>query len=744
MRTRRLARRAAVAAFVFGVAFAVGLAAGGGTAAAQTATPPDCSTVGFTQNASGYYEVTNVSQLQCVGNNESGVALDDDYVQTSDIDATETAGWNGLDGFEPISASADGDFTGTFDGNGFHIDALTINRAGEDETGLFAAAGTGAVVTNVTLTGADVTGNYDTGGLVGTNAGEGDLFVGGLIGLSRASVTNATATGDVDGTTYVGGLIGDNRAGVTDSTANGDVTGDGSVGGLIGINSAEVTVSMASGDVTGNGNEVGGLIGDNDAPVSNAKATGNVDGGDYVGGLIGDVRGGPVIDSTANATVTGEDYVGGLIGESAAPVSNARATGPVDGSGNDVGGLIGANYDDVSDAAASADVTGGSRVGGLLGSNVAGTINRSNATGNVTASGQRVGGLVGLNYGFSGTTVRESFATGNVTGDDDTGGLVGQNLDDAIVDSYALGDVDGDDNVGCLVGNHTGSGSTVETSYAACTVTGSTDRGGLIGETNNGASVTNSYWDTDEAGGVGSDGGTGLTTAEMTGVDARSNMTGFDFTNTWYPVQDNYPELSSNTRSSRQPADGGDGSTNESSGAPEITNYDVSADGGEITVSFDSDENLVEITVEITGAETATLDREDFSGDTYSGFNATYDAETDGSYTVELTEARDSSNNDGTEGETFRQSVTVETEDDNGTATPTDNGTVTPTPTDDPDTPTATPTDEPDTPTPTPTAEPETSTPTGPEDTPGFGFVVTVLALLGAALLVHRRRDGAA
>jgi PGF-CTERM protein len=771
-----------VAAFVFGVALAVGLAAGGGTVAAQT--EPNCSTVGFTQNASGYYEVTNVSQLQCVGNSDSGVALDDDYVQTSDIDAMETRLWNGGNGFQPISASADGDFTGTFDGNGFQIDALTINRAGEDETGLFAAAGTGAIVTNVTLNGIDVTGNDGTGGLVGNNAGEvrgasvggtvtgartvgglvgendgdvsdatssadvtGDLFVGGLVGLSSGPVTNATATGNVEGAdNYVGGLIGDSRAGVNDSMARGDVTGGDFVGGLIGINTAAVNDSMASGDVTGDF-DVGGLIGETAAPVSNAKATGNVDGLDKVGGLIGD-NGGSVTGSTANGTVTGEDEVGGLIGDSGAPVSNATATGTVDGSGNDVGGLIGANYDDVSDAASSADVTGGRRVGGLVGSNIGGTIDTSNATGNVTASGRRVGGLVGYNDGgFVASTLRESFATGNVTGEDETGGLVGQNRDDVIVDSYALGDVDGDDDVGCLVGNNTGSGSSVETSYAACSVTGSSDVGGLIGTTEDGAGVTDSYWDTDQAGGVGSDGGTGLTTAEMTGEDARGNMTGFDFTSTWFAEQDSYPELSSNTRSSRQPADGGDGSTNEtdneSSGAPEITNYDVSADGGEITVSFDSDENLVEITVEITGAETATLDREDFSGDTYSGFNATYDAETDGSYTVELTEARDSSNNDGTEGETFRESVTVDAEDDNGTATPTHNGTATPTPTDEPDTPTATPTDEPDTPTPTPTDGPDSPTTTGPEDTPGFGAVVTVLAVLGAALLAHRRRDGA-
>jgi len=36
-----------------------------GTAAATT-TAPVCSEIGYTQNASGYYEVTNISQLQCI------------------------------------------------------------------------------------------------------------------------------------------------------------------------------------------------------------------------------------------------------------------------------------------------------------------------------------------------------------------------------------------------------------------------------------------------------------------------------------------------------------------------------------------------------------------------------------------------------------------------------------------------------------------------------------------------------
>ncbi|WP_276260459.1 DUF7282 domain-containing protein [Haloglomus litoreum] len=66
-----------------------------------------------------------------------------------------------------------------------------------------------------------------------------------------------------------------------------------------------------------------------------------------------------------------------------------------------------------------------------------------------------------------------------------------------------------------------------------------------------------------------------------------------------------------------------------------------------------------------------------------------------------------------------------------GMDTPTD----TPTETDEPDTPTET--DEPDTP--TETDEPETTTTSGGQ--PGFGLAVSLIALVGAALIALRRRD---
>lgn len=239
---------------------------------------------------------------------------------------------------------------------------------------------------------------------------------------------------------------------------------------------------------------------------------------------------------------------------------------------------------------------------------------------------------------------------------------------------------------------------------------------------------------------------------------------------------------------------GSDGGTSsDSSGeAPRISNYSVTADGDEITVTFDSDENLVDIEVDISGPEHATLDREDFSGDQYQGFEATYQAGTDGTYTLELVSAEDSGGNDGASDGEYSDTATADTGDATGTQTPTADGSSdgsdgtdgTPTPTDGTsgtdDTPTPTDgtsattgtdtsdstggTDTSDstgevTPTPTDDAGPGGSTDTGDStgidgtETPGSSgwigvagttgalVVLVVLAvLLGIILLGYRRR----
>ncbi|GBU25011.1 hypothetical protein R83H12_01650 [Fibrobacteria bacterium R8-3-H12] len=157
---------------------------------------------------------------------------------------------------------------------------------------------------------------------------------------------------------------------------------------------------------------------------------------------------------------------------------------------NYVGGLVG-NGSTVSNSYVTGNVTG-SHAGGLAGS--ASTISDSYATGNVLGA-DTVGGLVGYNLG----TINNSYATGNVTGTSNVGGLVGINGNfnsrGTISNSYATGNVSGssDDSrsVGGLVGRND-YGGTIINSYATGSVDGVNIIGGLAGYSDNG-NISNSY-----------------------------------------------------------------------------------------------------------------------------------------------------------------------------------------------------------------------------------------------------------
>ena len=189
--------------------------------------------------------------------------------------------------------------------------------------------------------------------------------------------------------------------------------------------------------------------------------------------------------------------------------------------GGKLGGFLGYGYRAAVSGYATGDVSGPTAVGGLVGESNRATINDSYATGDVTATGYYVGGLVGL--GDSLTTINESYATGRVSGGTYVGGLVGRAHVNTIsgyatgdvtatnkhagglvgesykstISSYATGDVSGSSNVGGLIGTVSGIDSTLSSvGYATGVVTGTTDVGGLIGvvDSNYDGTITG-YWD---------------------------------------------------------------------------------------------------------------------------------------------------------------------------------------------------------------------------------------------------------
>ncbi|UPK01712.1 MBG domain-containing protein [Bradyrhizobium sp. 170] len=519
--------------------------------------------------------IANAHQLQLMA-----MDLGASYQLTSNIDFASglAAGgkypgmWSSA-GFSPI-----GDFsylfTGSFDGQGHVISNLMINRPSTNHVGLFGYAGAGAALSNVSLQAATVAGA---------------ARVGILVGLSRGTISNASATGTVTAGSYGGGLAGESLGSVASSwaavTVAGTTTTSSSMGGLVGWNNGIGTIqdSYATGNVTaGTGaTRAGGLTAQSNGSILRSYATGAVSGGSQgVGGLVGLNTGATIVDSYATGSVTATAFAGGLVGynNSGATIVNSHATGAVT-TESFGGGLVGTNAVgasvDRSYATGAVDVTSSTIAtltgGGLVASN-SGAITKSYATGavNVTstyaaATATSAGGLIGTNG--STATLTQSYATGaasaiSAAGVSMSGGLLGRNIGAAtVMQSYATGAASATANAatgtamaGGLIGSHASTGTVAQT-YAAGAVSaispGAAAAGGLIGSATGTGAITSSYWDTDTSGrtnavGSGASTGiTGLTTAQMQNpANYASTYAGWDFATVWSaPSAGYYPQL---------------------------------------------------------------------------------------------------------------------------------------------------------------------------------------------------------
>jgi len=342
-----------------------------------------------------------------------------------------------------------------------------------------------------------------------------------LQNMSKNLSANYVLTDDIDCSDTINWNIGAGFTPIGNATASFTGTFDGSNNtitglmiylpttskvGLFGSTMGAVikNIGLVNVNVTGS-NYVGGLVGDGysatrSVSILNSYSTGNVNGTKYVGGLLGSSRG-QISDSYSTANVVlrgGSSSVGGLIGwNEACNVSDSYATGNVTGTGNYVGGLVGQSSNNCYyfNSYATGNVTGtGNYVGGLIGGNGMGEffISKCYSTGNVMG-GTGVGGLIGQSVSLTTSNISNSYATGNVTGTgNDVGGLLGMNFA-YVTDSYATGIVTG---MGSYIGGLVGRlrvGGVVSNSFAtgAVTATG-IDFGGLVGQ--NLGSVTNSYW----------------------------------------------------------------------------------------------------------------------------------------------------------------------------------------------------------------------------------------------------------
>ncbi|MEA5004414.1 MAG: GLUG motif-containing protein [Christensenella sp.] len=247
-------------------------------------------------------------------------------------------------------------FSGVFEGDGYRIKNLKIEKSvGSQNIGLFGVI-EGASILNLTVENACV---------------QGGSRIGVLVGVARVNIANGTAN-----------LIG-----------NCHVSGT--------LNATGISVIKQT--------DAGGLVGINDG--------GSKDGKSAFSAIDGCSSGVEVTASTGGADNTESGHVGGFVGWNKGNISQCEATGNVFG-GNSTGGFVGSNfgYANIYKSHATGNIVGGYTTGGFAGSIGMGTsAERCYATGNVVAIEDGYGYYFGGFVGSASGTLKECVSTGTLT-----------------------------------------------------------------------------------------------------------------------------------------------------------------------------------------------------------------------------------------------------------------------------------------------------------------------------------------
>ncbi|ALO16756.1 Immunoglobulin A1 protease precursor [Salinivirga cyanobacteriivorans] len=320
--------------------------------------------------ASNPWQIATPAQLDELHNYTGDAHSDKNFILVENIDlaaylASGGAGYDqwGAQGWMPVGSWGDF-FKGTFDGDGYTIKGVMINRSNTSINGAgFFGNTEDATIKNVYLIDVDISAVNKAGMLVGYNQGtienahvngivNGGQEVGGLIGVNIGNITNCSAEGTVIGTTQsVGGLIGNNiNSTLSGSYANVDMTAESNAGGLVGYN--------------------------NNSDITNCYSLGVINAIDYLGGIAGVLNSSTIEKSFSSIDVTATGFnCGGIAGVTyGGNIINSYALGSVTTAtnldGQNVGGIVGStnNTTNIQYCYATGTLTGYSgRTAGLAG-----------------------------------------------------------------------------------------------------------------------------------------------------------------------------------------------------------------------------------------------------------------------------------------------------------------------------------------------------------------------------------------
>lgn len=256
----------------------------------------------------GYIPVATADELNSIRENNNQTfgagtnwekaydsGLGKDYIQVADIDLGHISNW------EPIGNMTT-PYTGTFDGGGFSISNVTIDRPSVNYVGLFGNVNN-ATLKNIRAESVDVTGSHGAGGLVGS------------LDIDN-QVINCYSSGEVSGVRLVGGLAGRQRL--------SEIVNSSSSAKALGLDKGQM-------------GHTGGLVGHNrESIIRGSYSTGAVVGMDHVGGLVGSswtdlTRPSLIINSYSTSSVIGGGVTGGLVGSNQGTIINSSWAKDING-----------------------------------------------------------------------------------------------------------------------------------------------------------------------------------------------------------------------------------------------------------------------------------------------------------------------------------------------------------------------------------------------------------------------------
>lgn len=282
-------------------------------------------------------EIASAEELKSIAYVINGGYISTDkfyYRLTADIDLSgledvDGEGWRPI-GYQTFEQSIA--FSGVFDGAGYTVSGLRINRLSETSgAGLF-GYNTGIIKNlNIVI-------DEENGGI---NAA---YYAGGITGINDGVISGCNVYGLINAD-YSGGICGSNKGTVSECVNYADIYGENGIGGIVGGNAGVISFCQNFGSVQGSeysydAGGIAGYVSTRGSSISNCANYGAVAGKENTGGIIGSAYGIEINNCANYGAVSGTETIGGIAGFSRAEIKNCLNTGKITGDSG-IGGIAG-------------------------------------------------------------------------------------------------------------------------------------------------------------------------------------------------------------------------------------------------------------------------------------------------------------------------------------------------------------------------------------------------------------------